>query len=365
MVADCVSPLVLITGGGTGGHVFPGLAAAEVLTRRGARVQWLGTSRGYEARLVPAAGIELFTLRVSGLRGKTRWQQLLAPFMLISALLQAMVLMWRLKPDCVLGTGGFVAGPGGLAAWLLRKPLLIHEQNSIPGTTNRLLSKIADKVLCGFPTSFANHPRAQFVGNPVREEIQQVAEPQKRLENREGELRVLVLGGSQGSRAINRAVCDTLSQLAPTARPTLWHQCGQLDEQRCRQQYQDAGIEVRLDVFINDVAGSLSWADLVICRAGALTVAEIACAGVAALFVPLPNAIDDHQRHNARWLAENNAAMLREEAELTPAFLIDLFEQCQQNRGVLLQTASSAREMGMPAASETVANLCLEVCDGR
>ena len=189
MVADCVAPLILITGGGTGGHVFPGLAVAEVLSTRGARVHWLGTARGYEARLVPAAGIELSFLSVSGLRGKRRWQQLLAPFMLVSAVLQAIAVTWRLKPDCVLGTGGFVAGPGGVAAWLLRKPLLIHEQNSVPGTTNRLLSRIANKVLCGFPSSFVDHRRAEFVGNPVREEIRQVAEPQERLANHKGALR--------------------------------------------------------------------------------------------------------------------------------------------------------------------------------
>jgi UDP-N-acetylglucosamine--N-acetylmuramyl-(pentapeptide) pyrophosphoryl-undecaprenol N-acetylglucosamine transferase len=353
---------VLITGGGTGGHVFPGLAVAAALRELGADVHWLGTRQGLEARLVPAAGIPLSTVTVSGIRGKRGWRRLLAPALLAVAVVRAVLLLRRLKPACVLGTGGFVSAPGGLAAWLLRRPLLLHEQNAVAGTANQLLASCATRVLTGFPGVFADHPRRLEVGNPVRREIGALPAPAERYGARRGPLRLLVIGGSQGARALNDAVLGALRQLPAERRPQLWHQCGQADATRCRQAYADAGLDVRLEPFIDDMAAAYTWCDLVLCRAGALTVAEVAAAGVAALFVPLPQAIDDHQRHNALWLVDRQAAELLPQSELDAGQLAARLVAA--DRDALAVLASAARRCARLDAAAVVARACQEVAGG-
>lgn len=357
--------LVLVTGGGTGGHVFPGLAVAEVLAEMGARVHWLGSRRGIELKLVPQAGIPLALIHVSGLRGKGLLRRLTAPLLLILGIFEAVWLIIRLRPACVLGTGGFVSAPGGVAAWLMRRPLVIHEQNAVAGTTNRLLARLADRILCGFPGCFEQSNSTRFVGNPVRHAMLELSEPAVRLARRTGPLRLLVIGGSQGSRAINRAVAGALSLLADGERPEVWHQCGEIDYAHCRHDYSERGVTVRLDPFIGSMHEAYAWADLVLCRSGALTVAEIAATGSAAIFVPLPSAIDNHQRHNAAWLVNQDAALLIDESELTPARLARELRALSGDRDELTRIAEKARAMALVDAASQVARACREVCGGR
>jgi UDP-N-acetylglucosamine--N-acetylmuramyl-(pentapeptide) pyrophosphoryl-undecaprenol N-acetylglucosamine transferase len=353
--------LILITGGGTGGHVFPGLAAAEALQALGARVHWLGTRAGMEARLVPAAGIPISYLRVSGIRGKRRWHQLLAPLLLLGAVLQALALLIRIRPHCVLGTGGFVAGPGALAAWLLRAPVVVHEQNAIAGSTNRLLSRIARRILTGIPGPWAGNPRMQCVGNPVRAAITAIAPPGERLTGRSGALRLLLIGGSQGAHALNDVLPRAVAMLPPEARPELWHQTGVRDCDGCTEAYRRSGIEARTVAFIDDMVSAYTWADIVVCRAGALTVSELAAAGAAAILVPLPGAIDDHQSANARWLAAAGAAISVAQAEFTPEWLADRLREYSVDRAPLRLMAERARSLAQPHAAADVARTCLEV----
>lgn len=353
--------LVLITGGGTGGHVFPGIAAAAALVERGARVHWLGTRAGMESRLVPAAGIPISYLRVSGVRGKGFRARLLAPLLLLGAIVQALAVVWRLRPRCVLGTGGFVAGPGGLAARLLGIPLVIHEQNAVAGTTNRLLARVAKRVLLGLPGPFAGEVRAAFVGNPVRASIAALADPGERLARREGSrLRVLVIGGSQGARALNEVLPEAIARLPHDRRPELRHQCGPRDEQACAARYAALGLEERPLPFIEDMAAAYAWADLVVCRAGALTVSELAAAGLGAILVPLPGAIDDHQNANARWLEQGGAALRVAQAEFTPEWLAATLQRLGADRSALLEMARAARALARPDAAAVVAGACLE-----
>lgn len=353
--------LVLITGGGTGGHVFPGIAAASALVERGARVHWLGTRAGMESRLVPAAGIPISYLRVSGLRGKGLRARLVAPVLLLGAIAQALAVVWRLRPRCVLGTGGFVAGPGGLAARLLGVPLVLHEQNAVAGTTNRLLARVARRVLLGLPGPFAGNARAAFVGNPVRAPITGLADPGERLAGREGlRLRVLVIGGSQGARALNEVVPPAIAQLPEDRRPELRHQCGPRDEEACAARYAALGLVDRPLPFIEDMAAAYAWADLVICRAGALTVSELAAAGLGSILVPLPGAIDDHQNANARWLEEGGAALRIAQPDFTPQWLAAALERLGNDRATLLAMARAARALARPGAAAAVAGACLE-----
>ena len=355
------SPLVLITGGGTGGHVFPGLAVAGALAARGARVHWLGTRAGMESRLVPAAGIPISFLRVSGVRGKSRWQQLLAPLLLVAAILHALLVVLKLRPACMLGTGGFVAGPGGIAAWLLRVPVVVHEQNAVAGTTNRLLARFAARILLGLPGPFANHPRARLAGNPVRAAIAAIPAPGQRLAGRGGRLRLLVIGGSQGARVLNETLPAALALLPAGERPEVWHQGGARELQACRERYRERGVEARTSAFIDDMVEAYEWADVVVCRAGALTVSELAAAGLPAILVPLPTAIDDHQSVNARWLADAGAALAVAQAAFTPEWLAAQLARWSAARGDLLLMAGRARALAMPAAADTVAANCLEV----
>lgn len=357
------APTVLIMAGGTGGHVFPGLAVADALAARGARVHWLGSRRGLEARVVPAAGIPLHYLRVAGLRGKSRLTQLRAMTDLFVAFWQALQLVWRLKPDCVLGLGGYVAGPGGIAAWLLRRPLLLHEQNAVPGTTNRLLARFARRILQGFPLAWGG-AKALYVGNPVRAEISGLASPLQRIGQRDGALRLLVLGGSLGAQPINQVLPAALDQCPRGVEIEVWHQTGAGHDDVVATEYRRRGIEARVEPFISDMAAAYGWADLVLCRAGALTIAELAAVGVGALMVPLPHAIDDHQLANARWLEQQGGGQVLPQSELTAERLARELAALAADRPRLLTWAESARAAAPSDATATVCDEVWEVACG-
>jgi len=350
---------VLIMAGGTGGHVFPALAVAEELAASGVPVSWLGTKRGLEARVVPAAGYPLETLRVSGVRGKGMVRKLLAPFMLVIALLQALSIQVRLRPRAVLGMGGFASGPGGVVAWLLRRPLLIHEQNSVAGLTNKWLAPLARTVMEAFPGSLPASRRALHTGNPVRAGITRMQPPGERLAGRSGALRLLVVGGSLGAQALNETVPAAIARLAETAAFEIYHQSGCAGVESVRQAYTALGVEARAEAFIEDMASAYAWADVVVCRAGALTVAELAVVGVAAVLVPYPHATDDHQTGNARFLADAGAAILLPQPELTAERLASLLADFSSQRSMLLEMACRARELAMPDAARRVASYCL------
>jgi len=351
---------VLIMAGGTGGHVFPALAVAAELTGLGVSVAWLGTDQGLEARVVPAAGYSLTAIRVSGLRGKGLLRVLFAPFMLAVAMLQALRVFLRLRPLAVLGMGGFAAGPGGLVAWLLRRPLLIHEQNSVPGLTNRLLAPLARVVLEGFPGSLPTSRRAVAVGNPVRAPIAALAAPESRFAGRSGALHLLVIGGSLGAQALNRVLPQAIARLPVELRPQVHHQTGQAEVSGVQQSYRELGCEARVEAFIEDMAAAYAWADLVVCRAGALTVAELAAAGVGSILVPYPHATDDHQTGNAHYLADAGAALLMPQSQLTSDWLADTLARFARQRDTLLAMARRARELARPDAARRVALLCLD-----
>lgn len=354
---------VLIMAGGTGGHVFPALAVADVLRSQGVEVSWIGTQSGLESRVVTKAGIPIEWVTVTGLRGKGAGAWLWAPFRLFKAVAQALRIMWHYKPTVVLGMGGFVAGPGGLAAKLLRVPLVIHEQNAIAGLTNRLLAPFATKVLEGFAGTFQTKHNVTTVGNPVRMAITQLPPPQQRFATRQGPLKLLIVGGSLGAQVLNEVVPQALMIFTPQARPAIWHQTGSRMAEETAAVYRDKGIVARVEPFIEDMAAAYGWADLVICRAGALTVAELAAAGVAAVLIPFPYAVDDHQTHNAMFLMAHGAATLLPQRELTAARLYKLLNECgcaTQERSHVFKMANAARELSSPHAATEVARLCLE-----
>ncbi|MFN2308161.1 MAG: undecaprenyldiphospho-muramoylpentapeptide beta-N-acetylglucosaminyltransferase [Gammaproteobacteria bacterium] len=350
---------VLIMAGGTGGHVFPALAVADELRRAGQPVLWLGTHEGLEARVVPEAGLPIAWLRVRGLRGKGLLQRLAAPFMLLIALVQAAGVLLRARPRAVLGMGGFVTGPGGLMAWLLRRPLVIHEQNAVAGLTNRLLAPLATRVLEAFPGSLPARTRPVHTGNPVRAAITEVAAPPQRLAGRAGPLRLLVLGGSLGAQALNETVPQALARLPVEARPEVRHQAGVRHVEAARAAYAQARVAARVEAFVDDMAAAYAWADLVVCRAGALTIAELTAVGVAAILVPYPHAVDDHQTGNARYLVSAGAARLIPQTELTPSGLAAVLGELGADRGRLLAMAEAARALARPDAARAVAQQCL------
>lgn len=350
---------VLIMAGGTGGHVFPALAVADALRARGVPVVWLGTREGLEARVVPEAGLALEWLSARGLRGKGMTGWLLAPWRILRGTIQAAGVLRRRRPRSVLGVGGYAAGPGALAAWLLRCPLVIHEQNARAGLTNRVLSRLARRVLAGFPGAFPDD-RAEVTGNPVRGDILRLPPPEKRPV-RTGRWRLLVVGGSLGARVLNETVPMALGTLAPDARPEVRHQSGRITEDLARSCYRAAGVEARIDAFLDDMAEAYAWADVVVCRAGALTVSELAIAGVPAVLVPLPHAADDHQTANARYLSDVGAAVLLPQTELSAERLAETLQELGEDRERLRDMARAARGRARPEAAETVAEHCLEV----
>jgi len=334
---------------------------AEELKNRAVDVFWMGTEKGIESKLVPAAGLPISFINVQGLRGNGLLGWLLAPFKLVKAVLEALSVIRTIKPDVVLGLGGFASGPGGIAAKLVAKPLVIHEQNAIPGLTNKLLSRLAQSVMEGFPQSFPSTLNAEWVGNPVRISIENIVEPQQRYKNRTGPLRLLVLGGSLGARALNTFIPQALALLDETQRPEIKHQCGQRHIVDCEQAYAAVEINAEITAFIDDMAASYAWADLVICRAGALTIAELAATGVAALLVPYPYAVDDHQTHNASALVKVGAAKLMQEKSLTAEMLATEIKRLTDDREQLLTMAKAARTLAKLGTAKYISDVCMEL----
>ena len=360
MTAGAINRPILVMAGGTGGHVYPALAVARALQSHEQSIVWLGTQRGLEARVIPEAGIDIEWISVKGLRRKGALALLVAPFQLGWALIQSLSVILRRRPAAVLGMGGFASGPGGLAAWLTRRPLVIHEQNAAAGLTNRLLARLARVVLQAFPGSFNSRVHAETVGNPVREDIAAVADPAERYSQRQGPLRLLVLGGSQGALALNQTVPQALAKIPPADRPVVQHQCGSLTIDAARDAYAENGIEVDLVPFIEDMASAYAWADLVVCRAGALTVAELCAVGLPALFVPYPGAVDDHQTANARPKADAGAGVIIDESMLSADVLAGQLQEWLTSREALLAKAEKAHGLDQPNALSRITELCLE-----
>lgn len=350
---------LMVMAGGTGGHIFPGIAVAEELRARGWRIVWMGNPDGMEARIVPQRGYETAWVRFGALRGKGLLRKLLLPVNLLSGFWQALRALRRVQPDVVLGMGGYITFPGGMMASLLGRPLVLHEQNSVAGLANRVLAKVADRVLSGFPAVLDN---AEWLGNPVRADITAVLPPAERYAGRTGPLRVLVVGGSLGAAALNETVPQALARLDAEARPTVVHQAGERQIEALRAAYARVQVEGELRPFIDDMAAAYAEADLVICRAGALTVAELAAAGVASLLVPFPHAVDDHQTGNARFLADRGAAYLLPQTELSPDRLAGILSSL--DRGRLLNMAEHARALAKPLAAAAVAHVCAELAGG-
>lgn len=352
--------VALVMAGGTGGHVFPALATAEILQSRGVHVEWLGSKHGIESELIPPTGIHLHSIDVKGLRGKGKLSLLLAPFKLLLALWQALLVLRKVNPDVVLGMGGFASGPGGLAAWLLRKPLIIHEQNAVAGMTNKSLSRMAKRVMEAFKGAFPAGIETTEVGNPVRGAILNLPSPSERMAGREGKVRLLVVGGSLGAQAINELLPDVLADLPADLRPEVWHQTGKRNIKGAEEKYNALELnDVRVVPFIEAMDEAFAWADLVLCRAGALTVSELAIAGVASVLVPFPHAVDDHQTMNACYLADAGAAILVDQKDLNKEMLTQLLTDQLSQREVLQGMAEKARELGKPEAGKQVADACL------
>ena len=350
---------VLIMAGGTGGHIFPGLAVAKVLRERGVPVTWLGADGAMETRLVPQHGIAIDTLAISGLRGKGKLALLGAPLRVLRAIRAAGFVLRDRNPRAVVAFGGFASGPGGMAARLHGFPLLVHEQNRAPGMTNRILSRFARRLLTGFPGSFAG-TREEAVGNPVRAEIAALPAPEQRLAGRDGPMRVLVLGGSQGARALNNAVPKALAALGGGVAIEVWHQCGEKLHDEAQQAYRAAGVEGRVDAFITDMAAAYAWADLVVCRSGASTLAELCAVGIGSVLVPFAAAVDDHQTRNAEYLVERGAAELLKQDDALAANLEGVLRALAHTPARRMQMSQAARALAKVDAAERIADIILE-----
>jgi UDP-N-acetylglucosamine--N-acetylmuramyl-(pentapeptide) pyrophosphoryl-undecaprenol N-acetylglucosamine transferase len=349
---------VLIMAGGTGGHVFPALAVAKVLRDRGVAVVWLGVPGSMESRLVPAQGFSIEWVRVAGIRGKGFLTWLLAPLRIAGAVAQAIGVLRRVRPRSVLGAGGYVSGPGGIAAWLMRIPLLIHEQNAVAGMTNRWLARLATQVLEAFPGSFGPKVRAGTIGNPVREDIAALAAPAQRFAGRASRARLLIFGGSQGAQRLNSVLPQALACLAPKIRPLVLHQSGERGLESTRAAYREAQVEAEVLPFIDDMAKTYAWADLAVCRAGAMTVSELQAVGLGAIFVPLSLATDDHQTKNALSLVGVGAARIIQERDLNPGTLSGIIAELL-DRAKLLKMAEAARALRTVDAAARLADLCI------
>jgi UDP-N-acetylglucosamine--N-acetylmuramyl-(pentapeptide) pyrophosphoryl-undecaprenol N-acetylglucosamine transferase len=347
---------ILVMAGGTGGHIFPALAVADELRDKGWKIVWLGSKAGMESKLVPQHGFDIEWVRFSGLRGKGFLRVLLLPPNLLIALWQSARAIFRVRPDVVLGMGGYISFPGGIMAALLARPLVLHEQNSIAGLANKVLARVADRILVAFPNVLKN---AEWTGNPVRRDIAQLPAPEQRFRNRTGNLKVLVVGGSLGAHALNETVPRALALIAQPHRPEVTHQAGEKHLSMLEIAYREAGVSATVLAFIRDMSLAYATADVVICRAGALTVSELAAAGVASVLVPFAFAVDDHQTFNARYLADRSAAVLLPQAELTPRKLADLLLGFTREK--LLDMANRARAVGKPDAARIVAEHCMAV----
>lgn len=350
------APVVVVMAGGTGGHIFPGLAVAHALRARGVEVRWLGADGGMETRLVPQHGIAIDTIAVKGVRGKGLRTLLGAPLRVLAAVRAASKVLREIKPDAVISFGGYAAGPGGIAAKLAGIPLLVHEQNRAAGMTNKTLAKVARQVLVGFPQTFA---KETLVGNPVRADIAQVAPPAQRQFDHAGPLRLLVLGGSQGARALNHAVPQAVAALGCAVE--IVHQAGEKMLDEARQAYATAGVEARVEPFIADMAATYAWADLVVCRAGALTLAELCAVGVGSILVPFPQAVDDHQTRNAEYLVERGAAILLPQSEQLAGHLVEALEPLVIDAKQRLAMAQAARDLAKPDAADRVADIVTSI----
>jgi len=351
-----MSRTILIMAGGTGGHIYPGMAVADVLRADGWNVVWLGAPHSMEAELVPQHGYPVAWVNFSGVRGKGIVRMLLLPLMLLRAFAQSIGVLLRHRPDVVLGMGGYITFPGGMMAAFLNRPLVIHEQNSIAGLSNKVLAKLATRVLSGFPGVL---PEAQWVGNPVRADIAALPEPAQRYANRSGKLKVLVVGGSLGAQALNEALPKALALLGEDERHDVVHQSGKKHFDAVKGLYAQVGVRADIRAFLDDMAQQYADADVVICRAGALTVAELAAAGVASVLVPFPFAVDDHQTHNARFLSEQGAAILLPQKELSAERLAQLLRELTREK--LLAMAQAARGLAKPDATAQVAQICAEL----
>jgi UDP-N-acetylglucosamine--N-acetylmuramyl-(pentapeptide) pyrophosphoryl-undecaprenol N-acetylglucosamine transferase len=350
---------LMVMAGGTGGHIFPALSVAEHVRAAGWKVVWLGSRAGMEARIVPPKGYTMAWIRFSALRGKGFVRAAFLPLNLLVAFVQSARAIFAHRPDVVLGMGGYVAFPGGMMASLLNRPLVIHEQNSVAGLANRVLSRLADKVLVGFPAAFGTAANAEWSGNPVRSDIAAIAPPEVRYAMRSSALRVVVMGGSQGARALNEVVPHAIASIPAEKRPELTHQTGARHVDTVRSSYASLNVRANVVAFIDDIAESYAAADLMICRSGASTIAELAAAGVPAVLVPFPQAVDDHQTHNARFLAERGAAVLIPQDELTPERLARVFSEFTREK--LLVMAKAARAVGKPDATQRVAESCMRL----
>lgn len=347
---------LMVMAGGTGGHVYPAMAVADHLKAEGWNIVWLATEGGMENRLIAGKGYDVAVIRMRGVRGKGILRKLVAPLQVLFACVQSYKALRQYCPNVVLGMGGFAAFPGGLTAWLLRRPLIIHEQNSIAGLTNRVLAHFARRVLAAFPSAFGD--KAELVGNPVRADIAALPTPEQRLAGRIGPIRLLVVGGSLGAQALNEMVPEALAMLPEDARPEVIHQAGEKHIDVLRDNYRKAGVAAETRAFIEDMAATYAWADMVICRAGALTIAELSAAGIASVLVPFPHAVDDHQTWNAHYLADNGAAVLLPQTDMTPEKLAQLIAGF--DREELFAMSQRARALGKPQATATVAAICKE-----
>ncbi len=347
---------LMVMAGGTGGHIYPAMAVADALKVKGWRIVWLVTESGMENRLIEGKGYQKAMISMRGVRGKGLLGWLLLPIKLAKAFWQCLKAIRQYKPDVLLGMGGFAAFPGGVMGKLAGKPLVIHEQNSIAGLTNKTLSLLTNRVLTGFPQVLA--PRGKQVGNPVRAVFHHLPQPKERYASHQGALRVLVVGGSLGAAALNNVLPKALTLLPVDVRPKIIHQAGEKHIEELRANYRAAGVEVEARAFIHDMAEVYQWADVVICRAGALTVAEIACVGVASVLVPFPYAVDDHQTTNAKFLADAGAAVLIQQTALTVEKAAEVLRNLSRDK--CLEMAQKARALAKPEATEAVANICME-----
>lgn len=348
---------LMVMAGGTGGHVYPAMAVADHLKRVGWNIVWLCTEGGMENRLIENKGYKKAMITMRGVRGKGLLGWLLLPVKLVKAFSQSVSALRQHQPSVVLGMGGFAAFPGGLMARLLGRPLVIHEQNSVAGLTNKTLAHFAEKVLAAFPAAFGS--KATLVGNPVRESITQIEPPEARLHARTGALRLLVVGGSLGAQALNEVLPKALAEIAINSRPQVIHQAGEKHISALLANYKAAEVQADIRAFIEDIADKYTWADVVICRAGALTIAEVSAAGVASVLVPFPHAVDDHQTSNAHYLSDTGAAILIPQTEFTVEKVAKLLQDLTREQ--CLGMAIKARALGKPEATSTVANICMEL----
>mgnify|MGYP000944952286 FL=1 len=346
----------LVMAGGTGGHIFPGLAVAQALREQGWNVHWLGAPGSMEERLVPPQGFPLETIDFSGVRGKGLLTLALLPLRLLKAFAQAWAVVRRVRPDVVIGLGGYISFPGGMMATLAGKPLILHEQNSVAGMANKVLANVASRVFCAFPNAL---PGAQWVGNPLRQAFLQQPPPAERFAGRSGPLRILVVGGSLGAKALNDTVPQALALIPPEQRPQVRHQSGAKQMQALQASYAAAGVQAELTPFIDDTASAYAQADLVICRAGASTVTELAAVGAAAIYVPFPHAVDDHQTTNARFVVDAGGGWVVQQTALSPEKLAHMIQNMQ--RSTLLETAQKAKMMQKTEATAAVVAACQEL----